>query len=349
MPALTDWWTKYKSDNPIMDLNFNKTTAVGALPAVLSQENVGPASGFVKRFSEQNGKIRTAKFKYKQRRLASEILSTAVDGAPNYCSASQTPTYLEDEKTVNNEIYKQFFIPDNDVRNYEENFDQVFRDEMQANLNAHLEKLNTLTIAAFEAQRANTSAGDTVVLTGEGFSDLSTYTVNHEFKEKVRAEFRKLQNVGQKILVGDGLVPAYYNMLDDGADNNTRGQQIGRNIMRDFMFYDDTMLDTEVAGTNNALIWQPGSFQMLEWFKNVSDFRRIQDRRVDDTITLNLGGRAIRFDIYMRENHCQDNQMGLLVTLRKWYDFWSFPADIFAASDPLNGTNGMERWQMTAP
>lgn len=346
MASLSDWWTKYSAENPLVNLARIETN-VGMLPAVLSQTNRGPGSGFVQRFAEQNGKKRTAKYKYRQRKLNTLVKATSVDGSPNYCAPGETPTYLEAEQTVSNDVYYDFFIKDEELRDYEENFNQVFNDALQDAVNPLLEKLNLLTLAAYDANRGNTSAGNTTPISAQGFSSLATRTVNHAFKEAIFEEFRKHQYTSNKIMVGDGNIASYYRMLADGAPNADRGQQNSLNIMRDLEFYDDTQLDGALSSTNGALVWRPGAFQMLEWFKNVGDFRKVQESRVDDVITINLGGIALRFDMYMRYTHCDDDSMGLQVTLRKHYDFWSFPADFFSAGDPLNGTNAMLRFAMT--
>lgn len=353
MPSLGDFWKTVKTEGEIFKTGFQTNSIVGFLPAVLSQENRGRASGFVQDFEQQSGKKRKFIYKYKQRKLESTVLDTATDGAPNYCTAGTTPTYLQDEKEVTKDVYHKFTILDTQVRDFTENFRQVLNDEIEGAKDALLTKLDKLGIAAFEAGKGNTSVGDQVPLTGQGFSSLATRTANLAFREAVKEEYRKLSYKGNLIMVGDGVIPSYYSVLSDGAPNSERGQNMQSGVMRDFWFYDDAMLDGEVAGTNNALIWQPGSIQMLQWFANEGDFRKIQDDRVDDTIVLQLKVNDsltlnVKFDIYMRYEHCTDATMGTTVTLRKHYDFWNFPSDQFAVGDALNGTNGMQRWQMTA-
>lgn len=329
-----------------MDIPFRTQTGVGMLPAVVSQAN---AVGFQPDFTQQNGKRRIAKYKYKQRKLRSTVKSTALNGSPNYCAANERPVYLEDEQEITRDNYVQFLIPYEDVRDYEENFQRVLQDEIAAHINPILEQVNAELIALYEASRGNFLGGSALAKPYEGFSSLATYTLNHAFEQGVFDDFRDLQYRGNKIIVGDKLPNAYMRkLMFAGADNQERGQRNSMDLVRDFNFYDDTMLDSELAATNAVLAWMPGSFQMLEWFKNVGEFRMIKDTHVRDTITLNLGGVSLAFDIYMTENFCEDDTSGMNVTLRKHWDAWSFPADIFAVGDALNGTNGMLRFQMTA-
>jgi hypothetical protein len=138
--------------------------------------------------------------------------------------------------------------------------------------------------------------------------------------------------------------------LSNGAENNDRGQQNNIGLISDLSYFDDTMLDSELATSGNVLAWMPGSFQMLEWFKNVGDFRMVGEQRghIRDVITLNIGGIVVAFDIYMTENFCDDDTSGLTVTLKKEWDVWNFPSDIFESGDDLFGTNGCLGFAITA-
>ncbi len=344
MPALSDFWRTFRTQNPVMDIPFRTQTGVGMLPAVLSPEN---GVGFQPNFAQQNGKRKIAKYKYKQRRLRATVKNTTANGSPNYCDASETPVYLEAEQEVTRDNYKQFLIPYEDVRNYEEGFQKVLQDEIAANINAILEEVNGTLITLYEASRGAFLGGSTTAKSYQGFSNLATYTINHALEQGIYDDFRDLQYRGQKIMVGDKLANAYFRRLMYGAANTERGQINNEQLMRDFRFFDDTMLDSELATTNNIFAWMPGSFQLLEWFRNVGEFRMVKDTVVKDTIRLNIGGTTMGFDITMTENFCQDETSGLNVTIRKEWDVWSFPADIFAAGDPLNGTNGMLAFKIT--
>ena len=335
-----------KAQNPFFNVPFQTTTGVGMLPAVVSPLN--RQADFAQVFTRQDGKTPIAKYKYKQRKLRSIVKKSSVNGNPNYCAATDTPLYLEAEKRIQKDIYMQFRIPHQDVRGYEESFARVLSDEIAASINAPLTELNALLIAEYEAVRGAFKGGSTTPKSYQGFSSAATYTVNHAFEHGVYDDFRALDYRGQKIIVGDQLVNAYFRTLMKGADNTERGQVNNMDVVRDFSFYDDTMLAAELSDSNPALIWRPGSFQMLEWFQNQGDFRIIKDTVINDTIDLNLGGVILRFDIFMRENFCDDASSGLDVTVRKHYDTWAFPSDIWNASDPLASTNGLLRFTMTA-
>lgn len=344
MPQLSDFWRKFRTEHAMMEVPFRTQTGVGMLPATLSQAN---SQGFSQNFDNQGGNNRIAKYKYKQRRLRDGIKNVAAHGQPNYCAADEAPVYLEADQEITQRHYKQFRIPESDIRNYEENQAQVLQAEIAANVNALLEELNAALIAQYIAKKGDFFGGVSTPKSLQGFSNLATYTINHAFELGINNEFRALQLRGQKIIVGDTMVNSYYRTLARGDVNTERGQITNQTLMNDYMFYDDTMLDAEVGTSNNALVWSPGSFQMLEWMRFVGEYRIVKDTVIKDTITLNIGGIAMRFDIAMKEDFCTDATSGLVVTISKEWDCWTFPSDIFSPNDPLNGTNGMLHFVMT--
>ena len=342
MPAFdNDFWRSYKENNPIIEAPSMTMTQTGLINAVRMQEN---RNGFQQLgFSETNGNKKIAKFKYKQRVLESEIKTEAADGEPNYCEGTRTPTRLQAEQEITQRVYDQFFIPYETVRRYDESLEQEFNIQIELMLDAMLRKINGNMINSYEAVRGEFADGTTARKDFQGFSSLATYTVNHAFVQNMKNEFRALQHTGRVIAVGDTLPTSFMRALMYGTENNTRGQVNNLSLLNDVSYMDDTMLDATLGSSDNFLAWTPGSFQFLEWFQNVGEYRFNSEEHIRDTITLNLNGMQMAFDIVIHTTYCKDSTTGWHVTISKWYDTWAYPGDIYATGDPLDGTNGMLR------
>lgn len=357
MPVLTDFWQRYGITEQGTARVLNQTAImqpeIGMLDAIASTEN---RQGFEQDFTTLTGgglgKKKKAMYKYNTRGLVADTLDEA-DAALNYCTPSRTNAFLQNEIEVERYEARQFFIGNEYIRLFDETAQQHFNSQIMLEATALVQSLNRKLITLFEAGRGNTSAGNTTVLTAQAFTAAATYTTNIAFQESIRQEFRKLNHSGRLMMVADGLAESYANILSLSTVN-----QAGQNVSitpftNRFAFYGDATLDATIDNllveNNNALVWVPGTFQMLQWYQNRGDFRKVSSDEVTDVIALNINGVRHVFDIFIRYSNCTDTGSGMHITLKKWYDVWNYPTDAFKVGDPLNGVNFLERWRATAP
>lgn len=357
MPALTDFWQRYAPTDAGVARVINKNTyrapQIGMIDAVVGNENKG---GFQQDFNLLTGgggdsKKKIAVFKYHTRGVDADTLDET-DSELNYCTPARTNEFLQSEQEVTRYVSRQFKIEDNKVKNFDESARQHFQMEIEMEAIQLVTDLNKRMIALYEAARGNTSAGTTAALTAQAFSSAADYKANIAWQESIRREFRKIQSGGRLMMVGDGLSESYANVLGYGQINEF-GQRVDMQPFDNrFAFFGDATLDATIDGTgvitDNALVWEPGAFQMLHWYQNRGDFRKMRDDAINDTIAVNVNGTRYVFDIFIRYSDCTDSEAGMHVTLKKWFDVWNYPSDIFKGTDTLNGVNFLERWIATA-
>lgn len=357
MAALTDFWLRYGVTDQGTARQVNKNAyrqpQIGMIDAVVSPENKGTfEQDFTKLVggSGAEGKKKIAMITYNQRTLQSDTLDEN-DPELNYCETSRENKVVQMEQQVTHFVARQFKIGQEYLKTYGEDLNREFEKQLMMEAASAVTEMNQRIIALYEAVRGDTSAGNTTPLTSQGFSNAAQYITNIAFQEDVRKEFRKIQSGGRLIMVGDGLVDSYANVLKVGQVNNA-GQRVDSSAFdRNFAFYPDATLDITIDPTlvenNNALIWENGAFQLLQWYQNRGAFRIVQEQVVNDTIAINVNGFRHVFDIFIRHTNCTDSGTAMHVTIKKWYDIWNFPTDTFKAADPLNGVNLLERWRMT--
>ena len=348
MPTLSDFWRTKRANSENQKMIFSapaKTiTPIAVLPLIQSAEN---RQGFEMNFFSANGKDNIVKYKYLQRGLESDNINTPT--GMDYCTGDREIAYLEGSKECNLYKARKFFISDEDLRKNEENYDTYFSERLASEIDPMLVGINKDMIAGFEAARGNTSAGTTVPLTAQGFVSFATREVNMAFHDTVVSEFQDLSYNGRLMMAAAGLVRNYANVLDYGGLND-KGQVVDMRLIEDMFAYGyDATLDAAIGTPNNALIWQPGSFQFLECLKNVAEFRRVvTDVRIQDTIRVQVGDMEVALDITIVDEYCSKEGQGKRVTIEKHYAFWNYDTDVFQVGDPLAGVNWLERFVMTA-
>lgn len=346
MGALSTFWETKKAatqaQKVIIQAPARSETTIGLLPLLLNAQN---RQNFDIQFFDQGGKKKIVKYKYMQRGIESENITTPT--GLNYCETENDIAYLEGQKECTGYIARKFTIPLNYTRKFDENLDSFFQDGLMTIINPMLTAINKDLIATFEAARGFTSAGNVTPISAQGFVSYATREINRAFDDTVALEFENLEHNGMLMMAGGGKVRSYANVLRRGGLND-KGQVVDLGILDDkFIYQPDTTLDTVIGTPDNALVWKPGAAQFLEYFENRGEYAIMDEEFIKDVIIVQFGGFNIAFDITISKNYCDKALAGWVVTLEKNYDFWNYDTDIFKVGDTLESVNWLERFIMT--
>jgi hypothetical protein len=99
-------------------------------------------------------------------------------------------------------------------------------------------------------------------------------------------------------------------------------QSFGANIVTD-LDVDQALKDIAGDNLDHAISWQPGAFQLLEWYENEGYMERFHDHYTFTTITI----RGVKFDFYIRYEECTRTWKWVLC---KAYDLFSLGEALYA-------------------
>lgn len=346
MPALSDFWRTKKAETEaqrvIIQAPARSETTIGLLPLLLNAEN---RQNFDIRFFDQGGKKKIVKYKYMQRGIESENITTPT--GLDYCAPANNVAYLEGQKECTGYLARKFTIPLEYTRQFDDNLNSFFQDGLMTVINPMLTAINKDLIATFEAARGNTSAGTTTPITAQGFVSFATREINMAFHDTVISEFQNLEYSGRLMMAAGNRPRSYANVLNYGGLND-KGQFVDNSLINDnFLYSFDSTLDGVIGAADNALVWKPGSAQFLEFFENRGEYAIMDDDIIKDVIIVQFNGFNIAFDITISKNYCNKALAGWVVTVEKNYDFWNYDTDVFKVGDTMEGVNWLERFVMT--
>lgn len=178
---------------------------------------------------------------------------------------------------------------------------------------------------------------------------------------QLHRDFQENEICGEPCIVGGGNW-AGYEIAKAIACCNQAGQDISRDIMPRSFFDKDT---TTIWGANQIGVFAKGSVKFIGYNKYVGGYAGEKGTSIFFTVALpvNEFGCApdclndLIFDVQMKYIDCptsinvngtaQTVNRGWQVIVSKDYHLWVQPTDAYRVTDPLGGTNGTLRYEIT--
>ena len=323
-----------------------KVTPVGALKAVLENNAV---SAVTNEAGLQRGLDRTIKVRAVKRGLESDVSET------NSCETTITPVFAEHE--IKATLYNQIgiFIDEATMRTFEEQAAAGFQvggvavpsilyEMILTKVNGLIQKIDRAVLIAIETGKGVNSVTGSDAAQTINFS--STLTDNDGYvKLLTDAETNEVN--GDLIIIGSGVIRNFdmLNKLKSSADQNGFGAV-------NYGVYNDPKA-ASVWGANEFFTIQKGSIGFADWQKNAGNYAGERGGSIFFTIPVpvqlaNGELSSLVFDAQLKYQDCPIYEEGSLVADRGWililsksYGVYTAPKTMFAATDPLNGVNGI--------
>lgn len=350
-------------------LNYNpakKLAPLGFTQAVLSQMDDSVTQAVNAQF--ESGHTRTNTVKYRKRTLISEVSDTAS------CDTAFTPAY--DEFNIGTPNYNQisFVVPNSLIRQYCKDASQMTKlgetQVMREVYEIFVEKANTLlrVINSNLVTSMSTKFGKNLVTGSNAASQLSFSLGKNGMDDafvRLMTDMRENEFCEGVTLVGNGpfanidLIKKWF--AASGADNGINKAQMV-NDMPSVFFDKDTRA---IWGDNQIGLFEKGSMALLAYDQYVGDFATRLANSEYFTMELPVNEYScpqqyldrLRFDVQIREIDCPITmningvsttvKEGVQVILSKTYGLFVRPDNLYDDLDPLDGTNGTLRYEIT--
>lgn len=340
MPQASNYCEIIKSN-----LSLGTRTRVGLLESLVNPINV-TAGSFQPVQSIEIGKKRTQLVRYMQPSLVTDGTNgvLGVDAAPTYCGGLDS-LYLEEQFPVNNFAQQKRTIKNIDMASYCEGTNTVVGDVIASMVDALLVDINTQLIAAYDAVRGNTSAGNTTPISALAYSDYANLVASPAISSAIKTELFDLKKGSAlPIVVGGSLLYQYANSVGIGCCNNF-GQSVNE-FTGELAIFNDNTMDGATLGAAPAnrdwFVYPAGTVQFLDWSLanpvNEASATRTQ-------LSIPVGGDSeFLVDLKLVYDDCDEVWS---VSLTKFFGLMNIPADYFKVGDPLEGVNYMLRFRPT--
>ncbi len=319
-------------------------TKAGLLESLISQANV-TAGAFQPLENRENGKKKTQLVRYMSPVLASSVESgvLGVDAAPTYCDGDEA-TYQETEYDVNNFAHVSQKISQLAMASFCEGTNTVVLDTIKSMVRQLIKNIDTQLIAAYDAVRGNTSAGNTTPISGLAFSDYANLVASPGIMDAISSELFSLDVAQRPVIVGGSLLDQYVRAAGLGCCNNF-GQEVSSFTGDAAIFTDSNMNATTlgVAPANNDIFVYPaGTVQFLDWSLNMP----VSESSATSTqIAIPVGeDREFLVDLDVVYDDCTKEWT---ISLTKFFGLLNVPADYFQVGDEYEGVNYMLRFRPT--
>jgi hypothetical protein len=289
------------------------------------------------------------------------------------CDINNLPTKSEWNLGAMRHKQYSFFIPDETITKYCSEFatsvavgapaTRVMREQYDRILegaNILLRAINQDLVTVASTQFGNNvltgnNAARTINIAKTPDNDLSAGIV------RLLQDFQENQICGDPCIVGSGLF-AGFNIAQQMACCNNAGMDFSRIGLPKFFYDKDT---ATVLGANNIGVYAPGSVKFISRNKYVGPYAGEKGSSIFFTMALpvNEFGCApdclndLVFDVQMKYIDCptsvtvngtaQTVNRGWQFIISKDYSLWVQPADAYKVTDPLGGTNGTLRYNIT--
>lgn len=351
-------------------INYNpatKLSPLGFTQAVLSQQDNNVEANVNQQF--QNGHTRTNTVKYRKRVLESAVKDTAS------CDDVNTPAYQE--FNIGAPAFRQvsMWLPDSLVRTYCQEASQMVPLGRETSVmrelysmiveygNALLRVVNKDLVTAAATRFGKNLVTDSTSASALSFS-LSKNGMDDAFV-RLMTDLRENEFCNDVTLVGNGpfanldLIKRWWASM--GADNGMNKAAMMADMPNVF-FDKDTR---SIWGDNQIGVFERGSMALLAYDQYVGSFAGRRANSDFFTMALPVAEYScpqqfldrLRFDVQIREIDCpttltvngssQTVKTGVQVILSKTFGLFVRPDDLFDDSDPLDGTNGTLRYEIT--
>lgn len=340
MPVASNFCEIVKT-NLVLDSSFTKA---GLLESLISQANV-TAGSFQPLESRENGKKKTQLVRYMQPILASSIEDgvLGVDADPTYCGGTEN-AYRETEFAVNNFAQAKTKISAMAMASFCEGTNTVVLDTIKSMIRQLIKNIDVQLIAAYEAVRGNTSAGNTTPISGIAFSNYANLVASPAIMDAIAAEFFALDVAQRPIIVGGSLLDQYLRAAGLGCCNNF-GQEVS-SFTGDAAIFTDSNFTAATLGASPAnrdwFVYAAGTVQFLDWTlsQNVNE-----SSATSTQLAIQVGeDREFMVDLDVVYDDCNKEWT---VSLTKFFGLMNVPADFYKVGDALAGVNYMLRFRPT--
>lgn len=327
-----------------------KRTKVGFVNSLMSPINTMSSQAVM--IDKGNGKRGSVLVQYTPRQVEGAVTQTL----SNDCDSTQEPALQETEYDITLASEYKFTIDEDYVALICEGQSSWINRSINAGFDALARDVNSQLIAAAAAGFGiNPAQGDALVRAVQlldGANDDAILNGNWlDFRDSDIDDFNLFHS--NPIIVGQGVF-SKFNLLNKMACCNDNGQDVAElTAQAGYSFFKDQMMNTEL-GTNEVIVYEPGALQLLSYHKYI--------QRVSDGIRNNPGA-YFAYDVSDGEARgvIRDPVTGLTYDIKivkqcddKYtfilnfnYDLFIQPTDMYLATDPLDGANGLLYYRFT--
>lgn len=308
---------------------------LGALKFVTSDYNT--ANTLQREVAPGAGKYRTVQLVYQPRFTdeSSDSASINCDGGQEY---GNTATTYEIDPTVGKS--RSWKITNEDIATMCEADSSWFAKQIMAHI-AAVERGMDSELATFIAANLGGFYG------GGTSKTTTTKNADGQFVANVTAdvvyEYQQLERMGAPLLLGNGLLNKYMHAMEAGCCALS-GVDLGEFVRQNSMiFMRDKYVPTALGDADAFVAVAPGTIQMLQYRAFEAEKNQFNTEQLIQGVLVNpMSG--IAYDYYAKYDCGVWN-----FQIKLAYKFVLPPEDQFNVNDPLYGTNGILKFQITNP
>lgn len=320
---------KGNMNDPLM-----KRSPLGYLESITSPLNT---NGRVSISVQDGEKYKTARIKWRQRAIASQVTSSK----SGTCSTDNYKDFEEETITLSKAVEYKFGINTYQSKLICEGRLDFMRSEIFSAFDALARDINAslLTEQALNFGK-NIRTGATTA------SDLTVFPAatgnpNARPLQILKNDFRvKNQFNGTMMLIGAGNAYDYWTTLESACCNDGGVDMLALSNSLGWSPFIDTQME-DYFGTNHFMTMEPGSVQLITFNDYVGIDATSAGSEVSRT-TIVDPRTGIRYDLKVMQDGCSDNYV---VIINLTYDVWFTPISQFQFDDPLHGTRGTLRYR----
>jgi hypothetical protein len=311
-------------------VNRAKTGFIESLVSPINRE------GFAQIEQSTDGIKKVVRVQYLQQPDASSVVSGPIGTVrPNLCTSTATATEpIGKTVDVTLEAFKEFSMSEATFREFC-TWDMAAMRNWMLNIMIApvIQRINQLLLTKW-------AAGVYGAYYGQGAPAIKSFQLlsggsaaNYIGFSDLQTEYMKFGGISKPILVGDGILNTYMNLVGIGCCNNN-GIDLSQAAAKDAFFFYDIDASSATLGlgaANRFIMYSPGSMQMIQYLENQGEFMQIKpdyERRIMvDPVT------GLSFDFEWRYESCDRKYYFSLGTA---FDLFSLPDDMFAAGAMAN-------------
>ena len=351
-------WDKFKVENNFIRTKTTRSGLYGMAKSVFSSVN---REGFSATVADLSGNIHAKSIvTYYQRTAESAIIDIGVSGDPDGCVApALTPRFEQEIEVGADGVAHQFIIKQSDLQSNimfngrPETVTEAMARLFAINGNALIAKIDLKMAGLFNSSIGAYHDAAFVAATPKQLKAFAVFA-DKETTQDVQVGVTheaQFQDFNEDIfVVGGDLFNQYILSLRNGTGNDG-GVIVGQNLNDSLRVSTSKNLDTVPTAADSIFCWPKGFFQIVEGYRYLNpDYNFNTGETILDTMSLEIetvdGDTAlVTFDVQIKIDTC-DGEPKWIVTMRKFFNAWSLPLDIYNGADTLINTNGLFSFQL---